>query len=94
MDRQTLSDTFPIQLSKQGGAKSFNFVLEYVPLGRFKQTRRKRNRMTFQHLIYVHDVNLLGNNIKNNKEALLLASKAGTCYIIHTFRRIYLIMVH
>ena len=49
---------------------------------------------TFQHLIYAHDVNLLGKNIKNNKAALLLASKAGSMvHIIHIFRCIYLFMV-
>jgi hypothetical protein len=51
---------------------------------------------TFQHLIYARDVNLLGKNINNNKEALLLASKAGSLimvHIIHIFRGIYLFMV-
>jgi hypothetical protein len=50
---------------------------------------------TFQHLIYAH-VNLLDKNITNNKEALLLASKAGSLivvHIIHIFRGIYLFMV-
>jgi len=50
----------------------------------------------FQRLIYAHDVNLLVKNIKNNKEALLLASKAHSLimvHIIHIFRGIYLFMV-
>jgi len=46
------------------------------------QEEKKLNG-TFQHLIYVHDVNLLGKNIKNNKEALLLARKAGSHIMVH-----------
>ena len=86
MDRQTLSDTFPIQPYKQGGAKS-------PPLSTLSQNMchqegsskpgGKEIGWTFQLLIYAYEVNLLGKNIKNNKEALLLARKAGSL-MVHT----------
>lgn len=86
MDRQTLSDTFPIHSSKQGDAKSPPLSTSSQNMCHQEGSSKQGGKEIGWDISpsdYIHDVNLLGKNIKNNKEALLLASKVDSLIMVH-----------
>jgi hypothetical protein len=95
-----LSDTFPIlKWSKTRRcfiAIVFNFVLEYaIRKVQENQVGLKLNG-THQLLIYIDDVNLLGNNtdtIKKNQETLIVASKEVDLKV-NTEKTKYMLLSH
>ena len=76
-----LSDAFPIHCGlKQGDALSpllFNFALEYV-IRRVQENRIGLDMNgKYQLLVYAHDVNMLGKNLKTFRESTEILIKAS-----------------